>query len=72
MNVDVYSKDMRVVVVRTVEIYETDETNLNSISQRNFSTNSTGPEFWLYAQITIGTPPFPLSLLVLFVAVIDI
>lgn len=53
-----FTKDMRVVIVRTVEIYETDNTNLNALIQSNFTTNSTGPEFWLYAYITIGNQTF--------------
>ncbi len=48
---------MRVVVVRTIEIFETDENNLAARFDRNFS-HSHEADYWLYAHITIGITLF--------------
>jgi hypothetical protein len=44
---------MRVVIVRTIEIYRTDMHTIAPIVQDNF-TNTASSDFWLYAHVTIG------------------
>eukprot|EP00026_Physarum_polycephalum_P006409 Phypoly_transcript_06451.p1 GENE.Phypoly_transcript_06451~~Phypoly_transcript_06451.p1 ORF type:complete len:583 (+),score=51.14 Phypoly_transcript_06451:166-1749(+) len=52
-----YTKDMRVVVVRTVEIFRTNQHTLGPVIENNF-TNTDSSDYWLYAHVTIGNQTF--------------